>query len=47
MARPMQTKFTGLHRLSFELTDDGIPGPPNIYNITIVFGLYDSSLVAV
>ena len=42
----MQAEFTGLHHHRFELADDsGVKGPPNIYDVVIVIGLYDSKEV--
>ena len=39
----MREEFTGLHRMSFELTDNGKPAPAtSIYDVSLVIGLYEA-----
>lgn len=44
MARKMLEKFTGIHRLNFELSDDGELDLKTTYEVIIVIGLYDGDL---
>ena len=47
MALPMNVNFTGLHEFFFNLTDDGVTGPPNMYHVTIVLGLYEADPIQI
>lgn len=47
MAIKMEPEFTGMHTLYFQLSgNEKVEGPPNVYMIIIVIGLYEADPIA-
>lgn len=38
----MEIKYTGIHKFFFKLTNEGVWGPPNVYQVIIAVGLYEA-----